>query len=387
MKIVPWIAATAGGVLLFCIVSSATRAADPAKVTLVRTPDGGIQPQAAMGRNGEVHLIYYRGDAMSGDLFYVRLRPGQEGFSKPIPVNHRPGSAMAAGTIRGAQLALGRNGRVHVVWNGHAPENGDYLEAPMLYTRVNDDGSAFEPERDVITFARGLDGGGSVAADNQGNVYVFWHAPKPGNTQGEAGRAVFLARSTDDGQTFAPEHLATPKPTGACGCCGMKAFADSEGRVFALFRAAGEGVNRDETLLVSRNRGADFEIAYRHGWKIATCPMSSAFLSETRAGVVAAAETHERVFYVRVDSRTGQVSAPVSPEVKGKHPVAVANAEGEVLLVWAEGTGWGKGGAVAWQLYDAADQPLSEKGRSEGIPIWSLAAAVAKPDGHFLIVY
>jgi hypothetical protein len=372
---------------LFCLVSLSASAAEAAQVTLIRTPDGGIQPQAAIDRYGIVHLIYYKGDAQQGDIFYVRQQGGQEEFSKPIQVNTRPGSATAAGTIRGAQMALGRNGRVHVAWNGHAPENGSHMEAPMLYTRLNDAGTAFEPERDVITFARGLDGGGSVAADEQGNVYVFWHAPKPGSTNGEAGRAVFVARSADDGKTFAPERLATSKPTGACGCCGMKAFADSGGNVFALYRAATEMVNRDETLLISRNRGVDFEIAYSHGWKISACPMSSAFLSETKTGVLAAAETHERVFFIRVDPKTGKVSSPVSPETKGKHPVAVGNAAGEVLLVWTEGTGWAKGGAVAWQIYDEAGNPTSEKGRAEGVPTWSLVTGVTKPDGGFIIIY
>ena len=215
----------------------------------------------------------------------------------------------------------------------------------------------------------------------------MWHAPKPGNTNGEAGRAVFVALSVDDGKIFAAEKLATEKPTGACGCCGMKAFADSEGNVFALYRAASELVNRDETLLMSRNRGADFEIAYAHGWKIAACPMSSAFLSENKTGVLSAAETHGRVFFIRVDAKTGKVSSPVSPEVKGKHPVAVGNAAGEVLLAWTEGTGWGKGGAVAWQLYDQSGNPTSEKGRAEGVPTWSLVAAVAKRDGNFAIIY
>jgi len=368
--------------LLLCEATSHS-----AQVTLVRTPDDGIQPQALMDRHGILHLIYYKGDAQKGDIFYARKQPGREGFSKPIQVNRRPGSAIAAGTIRGAQMALGRNGRVHVAWNGHAPENGSHMEAPMLYTRLNDASTAFETERDVITFARGLDGGGSVAADDQGNVCVFWHAPKPGNTNGEAGRAVFVARSMDDGKTFAPEKLAISKPTGACGCCGMKAFVDSEGNVFALYRAATEIVNRDETLLISRNRGVDFEIAYTHEWKIATCPMSSAFLSETKAGLIAAAETHGRVFFILVDQKTGNVSSSVSPETKGKHPVAVGNDAGEVLLAWTEGTSWGKGGAVAWQLYDSAGNALSEKGRADGVPAWSLIAAVPKPDGNFVIFH
>src|SRR5579859_4436176 len=291
-------------VLLFCLAHHNAAASETPRVTLLRTPGGGIQPQAAVDNSGVVHLIYYKGDAAGGDIFYVHRRAEQESFSKPIRVNTRAGSAMAIGTIRGAQLALGKNGRVHVVWNGGkgaAPAiiNGKET-TPLLYTRLNDAGSAFEPERNIITQAAGLDGGSSVAADAQGNVYVTWHAPIPGNTNGEAGRAVFVARSSDEGATFSRETQAIAEPTGACGCCGMKAFADSGGNVFVLYRAASEIVNRNETLLVSRNHGADFEIAWSHAWKVGICPMSSAYLSETSAGVLAAAETHGQVFFVRV---------------------------------------------------------------------------------------
>lgn len=339
-----------------------------------------------MDAQGVLHLIYFKGDPAGGDIFYVRQQPGGGDFSKPIRVNSQPGSAVALGTIRGAQMALGRRGRVHIAWNGHAPAGGNYMDTPMLYARLDDAGTAFEPERNVITSARGLDGGGSVAADNEGNVYVFWHAPKPGNTNGEAGRALFMARSSDDGKIFAPEKPTIDQPTGACGCCGMKAFADATGNVFAMYRAA-LGSTRDETLLFSRNHGADFEIAYSHQWKVAACPMSSAFLSENSTSLLAAAETHGRVFFVKIDPRTGNISEPVSPTNKAKYPVALANSRGEILLAWTEGTAWAKGGALAWQIYDASGKPIGEAGRAEGVPAWSLVAAVAKPDGGFVIIY
>jgi len=167
----------------------------------------------------------------------------------------------------------------------------------------------------------------------------------------------------------------------------MRAFADSGGATYILYRAATESVNRDETLLVSPKPGAPFEVAYAHGWKVATCPMSSAFLAETPGGVLAAAETHGRVFFVRLDQKTGKASSPVSPEAQGKHPVAVANDKGETLLVWAEGTGWAKGGSVAFQLFDKDDKPIRDKGRAEGLKVWSLPTAFAEPDGNFAIVY
>src|SRR5690242_4321025 len=82
-------------------------------VRLVRTPNGGIQPQAVVDNDGTLHLIYFSGDPFAGDIFYVRKSSGQPGFSSPIRVNSQLGSAIAAGRIRGAQLAVGRKGRVH----------------------------------------------------------------------------------------------------------------------------------------------------------------------------------------------------------------------------------------------------------------------------------
>lgn len=361
---------------------------ETAKVALMRTLNDGIQPQAMVDAKGNIHLIYFKGEPKAGDIFYVRQPPGEEKFSAPIQVNSQSGNAIAIGTIRGAHLALGRNGRVHVAWNG-SKSSGQHPGAPMLYTRLNDASAAFEPERDVITYAAGLDGGGSVAADDKGNVYVMWHGSKPSSTNGEAGRAVFVARSTDDGKTFARETPATSKPTGACGCCGMRAFADSTGDVFALYRAATEMVNRDEILLVSRNHGADFEIANRHPWKLSACPMSSASLTESKGGVLAAWETAGQVYLSRIAPGTLKVSPPISPpgNASRKHPVVVGNDRGEVLLVWTEGTGWQRGGSLAWQLFDASGQATNEKGRVDGIPVWSFASAVPRADGGFVIIY
>jgi hypothetical protein len=360
------------------------------EVHLLRTPNNGIQPQAAVDSKDVVHLIYFKGEPAAGDIFYARREPGHSDFSNPIQVNTHPRTAIAIGTIRGAQLAIGQNGRVHVAWDGMgqgAAGSPSSAKQPLFYTRLNDAGTAFEPERNLITYAYGLDGGGSVAADSQGNVYVTWHAPQPGNTNGEAGRTVFITRSTDGGKTFQPETPAISKPTGACACCGMRAFTDSNGDVFALYRAANQMTNRDETLLISRNGGTDFQIAYSHHWNIGTCPMTSASLSESAGQILAAAETHGRVFFIRLDPKTGKVSSPVSPESQAKHPVVIGNSSGHILLAWTEGTGWNKGGSIAWQLYDRDGNPLSANGHADGLPSWSLPTAFAEPDRSFTIVY
>ena len=220
------------GVSIVAAAAGSLGAAESAgKVTTLRVPHGGIQPQVAVDDKGTIHLIYFRGDPGHGDLFYVRSTDGAK-FSEPIPVNSAPESAIAVGNIRGAHLALGKNGRVHVAWMGSdkAMPKAPGGATAMLYARLNDDGSAFEPQRNLIQAAVGLDGGGSVGADPAGNVYVAWHAPEPG-AKGEANRRVWLSVSTDEGKTFSREKPVSPAGTGVCGCCGMRAGCDRKGNV------------------------------------------------------------------------------------------------------------------------------------------------------------
>jgi hypothetical protein len=57
-----------------------------------------------------------------------------------------------------------------------------------------------------------------------------------------------------------------------------------------------------------------------------------------------------------------------------------------MLLAWTEGTGWKKGGALAWQVYDNVGNAAKDHGRREGaIPVWSLPAAVAVGDEFVLV--
>jgi hypothetical protein len=83
-------------------------------------------------------------------------------------------------------------------------------------------------------------------------------------------------------------------------------------------------------------------------------------------------------------------SPPVAPSAVGKspkHPILVGNSRGEVLLVWTEGTGWAKGGDVAWQRFDWLGKPIGARGHVTGLPAWSMAAAAAPPADGFVIVY
>ena len=88
------------------IATTRIGANDSKSVTLLRAPNNGIQPQAFVDANGVMHVIYLAGDPKKADVFYVRSEDGKS-FSRPVPVNSVPGSAIAIGNVRGAHLAQG----------------------------------------------------------------------------------------------------------------------------------------------------------------------------------------------------------------------------------------------------------------------------------------
>ena len=119
--------------------------------------------------------------------------------------------------------------------------------------------------------------------------------------------------------------------------------------------------------------------------------MSSEALVEGPDGVYAAWETQGQVKFARVEPGSVKHAPPVAAPGSGKdrkHPALAVNAAGETLLAWTEGTGWQKGGSLAWQLYDKNGEPTAETGRMEGgVPAWGLVTAVARPDESFIVLH
>ena len=377
--------------LVILLTHCAAAHAEQPLVQPLRIPDGGgIHPQIQVDSRGRVHLIYFKGDPRHGDIYYVRSDDAGATFSRrPIRVNSQSDSAIIIGTIRGPHIAIGKDDRPHIAWMGSDRAEPKALgkQTPMLYTRLNDAGNAFEPQRNVITSHPGLDGGGSIAADHAGNVYVVWHAPDKGEG-GEDDRQVWLSRSHDDGKTFEPEHAVIPKPTGVCGCCGLNIAASDDGRVAIVFRSATAMVNRDIHALASKDFGQTFAIVAKDPWNVGKCVMSTAAIAPRGNEMLAAWETKEQIEFAALNDTAPEVRAIPGPAKSRKYPALAANDKGDFIIAWAEGTGWNKGGTVAWQLFDAKGEPIKgQAGRFADLQPWSLPAAIVTRDGHFKIVY
>ena len=52
-----------------------------------------------------------------------------------------------------------------------------------------------------------------------------------------------------------------------------------------------------------------------------------------------------------------------------------------------EGMDWNRGGSLAWQVFDKQGKLTGERGSARGVPVWSLIAVFARPDGGFTILY
>lgn len=363
-------------------------------VHVLRVPGGGLQPQV-IKRNGVVHLVYLQGDPRACDVFYVHSEDEGDTWSASLRVNSQPASALAMGTIRGASLALGRSGRVLVAWNGSdraLPRNSfalaterSYGASPLLFSRLNDAGKAFEPQRNLMARSFGLDGGAAIASNGQGSVYVAWHANQKAGDD-EAQRRVFLAISRDDGRSFAPEKPVWNQKTGACGCCQLALMAQGD-QIDLMYRAATEMVHRDTYFLSSSDRGVTFQGRKIANWNINMCPMSRFALAFRGKMPLAAWESEERVAFASLDPSGKIIGKEWQAAPGSRHPALGVNGAQQTLVCWSQGTGWNRGGDVRWQTFTAQNEVTAPQGEAPGMPAWSFPTTWARRDGSFVVLY
>jgi hypothetical protein len=165
----------------------------------------------------------------------------------------------------------------------------------------------------------------------------------------------------------------------------MKIHAAKDGTVAALYRSATQTVHRDIYSLGSRDRAGSFSGRLLDRWEIGACPMSSMDIAEKDDALLGCWETAGQVYWGRVDGTGGKIAAPGQGKGR-KHPRLAINHLGEVLFVWTEGTGWSKGGTLAWRLYDSGGKIAAANQNGAEIPVWSFASPLALKDGTFTIL-
>ncbi len=318
-------------------ISLAAFAASP--VEFIRLPPGGMQPQLEVDARQDIHCLWLDSEPAAANVRYAKLH-GTNGFStSAMQVNSQAGSALAIGTIRGPQFALGPSGTVHVVWNGSGTATPKPPKSsPLLYSRFVPGGTGFEPQRNLIHGTADLDGGGGIAADPAGRVFAFWHAGDGAAQTREDHRKIYLAESLDGGATFAAERPIT-RDGGACGCCGLRAGTDAAGHLFVAYRGAREMIHRETILLRSEDAGVTFQSLPLQDWATGSCPMSLPAIGRQGQKTQIAWETEGRIYLRAFPEPTGFPSTATGSKaalIQGpgaRLPAVASNSRGETLLV------------------------------------------------------
>lgn len=364
--------------LLLCasLFAGGTAFAGP-EVRVEAVPDHGIQPETAAEPDGTVHLVYLQGEPGDSSVRYCQRKEGQD-WSAAIPVSLKH-KGVAAGTIRGPQIAVDPKGAVHVIWHGAAQDPAG--QTPLWYAGKTAGSTEFSEARNLMGGSTSLDGGASISVNNSGRIYVVWHGNKAGEKIEESRRYVFVSSSGDGGLTFLPPEVANPESPGVCACCSLRTFSSSDGPPIVLFRNAGSPDTRSMTLLGSKDHrwnATDLE-----PWKIASCPMSSASLARVSDRLLGAWETEGRI-------RMGWVQPAAEFQTvaskKAKHPVLIAAPSGNLVVCWIEGSGWNQGGTLHWQKFGRDLQPLGEIQSGGATPVWGKATGYAETNGTFVIL-
>lgn len=370
--------------LLLLLCSTIISAAD-----LVETwslPGGGVQPRVAVAADGTVHAAWLKGAPETSEVWYATRKPGAGGWTSAQRVDTGPGSAVALGMVRGVQIALGAKDQPHLLWPGSAkakPRAPDD-STPVLYSRMI--GTRFTPPINVVTIGTGLDGGGAIAADSSGAVWLLWHA-MAGATD-DAQRVALARHSVDGGATFGSERKLLSWKAGMCACCEMGAVDDGTGGVLALLRVATDNAERDQFLARIGPKVEAVQGQRLSPWKTPTCPMSTCTAVRVGKRVWLAWETEGQVSWCEMaGSEPGKrIDAPGNGANR-KHPAIAVDAQGRLCLAWLEGSGWNRAGTLRWQVWGADGEPVGSTGDGGRLAVWNFAAVAARPGGGFIIIH
>jgi hypothetical protein len=373
--------------LLFALLLGSTAVAE---IHIQETPDGGVQPRLSVDESGNIHLLYFKKrlsapSAREGNLYYRQYLPEQNRFGLPVKVSSNAYDIRTFAIAR-ASMAVGGDGRVHVVW--YLPGDNQYY-----YSRSNTERSQFETQQSVVDeFGEGLDAGADIAALGS-QVAIVWGA---GALSREHERTVYGRISTDSGATFSDELQMGNKELGACACCSLATNFGAQNELAIAYRSAIDGVGRHMQALTVRfagkaiESGGYAELSALQEWELSACPLSTNDITvDAEANQWLVFETEGRINQLQLGS--GEDAMPVAEpfiKTRQKNPAVAINAEGDRLIVWGEAISHTRGGRLNMHLFneDGSDKN-AEFAQEVSIPKFSFPAAAALPGGDFLVLY
>lgn len=351
----------------------------------VRLPKGALQPRVSTAADSTAQIVFLDGNPQASEVKLVSLSSTGT-LNTPVTLSSPATQAVAMGTVRGPSIASGSKGVAHVLWHGKNGSASGGKGSALYYARAEADGKTSAP-LDMLGTTTALDGGASITANSQGNVWIVWHA-LPAGKDGEVGRRVFIRHSTDNGVTFSEPWTIKGEDMGVCACCGLATATDDTGALFVLYRTAEQGKQRGARLLrlPPKATGETSPVLLtKDQWNLNACPMTTATWLPSAQGADAFWVTEFKLHLFGREVENIDLGSFTGKAMQN-HPRLARNTAGETLLLWTEGAMWGKGGELVSQLFSTSGKPAGAT-QKQPLPAWSYGACTALPDGRFAIIY
>ena len=304
-------------------------------------------------------------------------------FSPSATVNSAPELISADGESR-PQIAVSGQ-RVFLSWTQGLPQP---FAGHIRFARSEDGGKNFSDpvtindNRDPITHRFN-----AMLADDQA-ITIAWIDKRDGNGKTDyKGAAIYTARSTDGGRSFAANQKLADH---SCECCRIGIAADRDGTPLVFWRHIFDGGIRDFALA---RLGEPLKRASVDGWKIDACPHHGGSLAVDEKGGkhlawFTGAEKSPGLHYRRVDGTSMTPPMPFGNlDAQAGHPALAITGE-STHLAWREydgkenrimamqsgdrGLNWTQPAALA-STPGAADDPLLINGRGAAWLVWNTA--------------
>jgi hypothetical protein len=229
----------------------------------------GSDPQLAVRASGEVFLLTLRGK----DLWVQTSFDNADSFDSGVQVNDT--GAVMSHSENTPQMVVRSMHEFYVLWAGD--DGHDHVSIRLA--RSMDWGKSFGKSIAVDPASPSSQGFYTMAIAPDGTIFVAWLDGRD-REQGKPGTsAVYVARSTNRGQSF---EKAVRVALNVCPCCRPAlAFSDAK-TVHVGWRGVYQDDIRDFFVATSRDGGTSFGFASRvavDNWHINGCPHSGPALA------------------------------------------------------------------------------------------------------------
>jgi len=295
-------------------------------------------PKVDMRASGGVYLlgVYKEGDSTRLGLF--ASHNGGDAFAPPTPINEPTVNVSSHGE-NSPSLDFGTLREAYVLFEQIT--HGE--DTDLMFARSLNTGFWFEkPYKITDKEVPSSNAFSSMRVAPNGDIWAAWLDSRddPEQTTGKA--AVFIARSTDRGESFGDNIRLAP---GVCPCCRPTFAFGDEGEVFVSWRQVFAGSIRDMVVATSRDGGETFEAPVRvadDNWHIEGCPHSGASIVYSGGRLYVAwftagsnAEPGVRFTWSDDAGRSFEPAVNASPGILfANHPMLTQIEGGGVLLTF-----------------------------------------------------